>query len=38
MTLSHITLTELPWSAVIFVLGVVTGLVIGFAWRLRQSS
>jgi hypothetical protein len=35
MTLLHLTPTELPWSAIVYLLGVVTGLVIGFAWRLR---
>jgi hypothetical protein len=35
MTLLHITLTELPWSVIVYLLGVVTGLAIGFGWRRR---
>jgi hypothetical protein len=36
MTLMHITPTELPWSVVVYFLGIATGLAIAFAWRLRS--
>jgi hypothetical protein len=38
MTLLHITLTELPVSAVVYFLGVATGLAVAFAWRLRRAD
>jgi hypothetical protein len=37
MTLLHITPTELPWSAIVYLLGVLTGLVLSFAWRVRSK-
>jgi hypothetical protein len=38
MPLLHITLTELPMSLAVYLLGIVTGLGIAFAWRFRRAD
>ncbi len=38
MTLMHITLTELPASLVVYLLGVVSGVALTFAWRFRRTG
>lgn len=38
MTLLHITLTELPASLIVYLLGVASGLAVALAWRFRRAG
>lgn len=38
MFLAHVTPVELPFTTALFAVGVVTGVVLSWAWRQMRSS